>query len=208
MVKEYLEKHLDELLEKRIQSENEYSHLENKIRENIEFINLLEEKNDPNYESFTPRLVHSANKKKIEELKEEQKEIITAANLKKIQVNSYYAKVQELNDVIKAARKSEIEGIDFINRNRKENEIKDVMDRLYNSSLKNFVGLDHKIDLCIKLMDIDSSRSKMELTSISNCITNTMKEVQELANILDLIFANQEVNIDIGGNYDRKTEVD
>ena len=38
-------------------------------------IQLLEDSNDPNYESFTPREVNSYNKEKLRELAEEQKEL-------------------------------------------------------------------------------------------------------------------------------------
>ena len=44
MVKEYLEKYLIELVEERILIEHEYTDCENKIKENISFIALLEEK--------------------------------------------------------------------------------------------------------------------------------------------------------------------
>ena len=46
MVKEYLQSYLNELLEKKINAERESSSLENRIRENLAFIELLEEKNE------------------------------------------------------------------------------------------------------------------------------------------------------------------
>ena len=75
MVKEYLEHYLSQLIEEKIDEERKSVSVENEIRENAAFISLLEEKTDPNYESFTPREIKSSNKKKIEELKGRQKSL-------------------------------------------------------------------------------------------------------------------------------------
>ena len=44
-------------------------------------IQLLEDTNDPNIESFTPRQVNGYNRKKLLELQEEQKELIKQLNV-------------------------------------------------------------------------------------------------------------------------------
>lgn len=75
MVITYLTKLQEEYLQEKLESEKELNRLQLKSRETEKFILLLEETNDPNYESFTPREVNSRNKKKILELEEEQKEI-------------------------------------------------------------------------------------------------------------------------------------
>ena len=47
----------------------------NKIKETDKFIELLDEKNDPNFEIFTPREVNPKNKEQIKDLREKKKEL-------------------------------------------------------------------------------------------------------------------------------------
>ena len=55
MVKQYLESIRQEYVEKKISLEEEISSCENSMRENDKLIEILDKKNDPNYEAFTPR---------------------------------------------------------------------------------------------------------------------------------------------------------
>ena len=79
MVKEYLEKIKEQFLEQKIEVSKRVNELSNKYKENVEFIKLLEETNDPNFESFTPREVNGFNRTKIAELEKMQK-ILKSAN--------------------------------------------------------------------------------------------------------------------------------
>ena len=76
MIREYLEKIQKELIDQKRETEKKIISLENTEKENIKFIELLDEINDPNYEAFTPRTVNARNKEKINELKVQQKNII------------------------------------------------------------------------------------------------------------------------------------
>lgn len=75
MIREYLEKIQKELIDQKRETEKKIISLENTEKENIKFIELLDEINDPNYEAFTPRTVNARNKEKINELKVQQKNI-------------------------------------------------------------------------------------------------------------------------------------
>lgn len=55
MITSYLEKLQKEYLEEKLDIEKELNNLQIYLKENQEFIKLLEETNDPNYESFSPR---------------------------------------------------------------------------------------------------------------------------------------------------------
>ena len=57
MIREYLEKIQKELIDQKRETEKKIISLENTEKENIKFIELLDEINDPNYEAFTPRTV-------------------------------------------------------------------------------------------------------------------------------------------------------
>lgn len=73
-------------------------------RENVEIIKLLEDNNDPNFESFTPRPVNSFNKTKILELKEEQKFLDERIIDLKGKVESLEKEITEVTEVIKVAK--------------------------------------------------------------------------------------------------------
>lgn len=73
-------------------------------RENVEIIKLLEDNNDPNFESFTPRPVNSFNKTKILELKEEQKVLDEKIRDLKEKVESIEKEISEVTEVIKVAK--------------------------------------------------------------------------------------------------------
>ena len=55
MLVSYLEKFQSEYMQKQFHLEKMINDLQLRLKENIEFIRMLEEKNDPNYEVFTPR---------------------------------------------------------------------------------------------------------------------------------------------------------
>ena len=73
MITGYLEKTKQDFLDEKAKLDAELVSVKNKYKENMKMIQLLEETNDPNYESFTPREINSYNKNKIIELQYEQK---------------------------------------------------------------------------------------------------------------------------------------
>ena len=67
MVVSYLEKTKEEFFETKTSLTEELTAVQNHYKENLKMIQLLEDSNDPNYESFTPREVNSYNKEKLRE---------------------------------------------------------------------------------------------------------------------------------------------
>ncbi len=192
MVKEYLEKYLIELVEERILIEHEYTDCENKIKENISFIALLEEKNDPNFESFTPREVNTSNKKRIAELREEQKKLLDLSQKKKLELSDFNAKIDELNSVIRVAREAEKPGDELITNvddnvilrrkllETQEAERQRIARELHDSSVQSMTGLVHKAELCYRLIDIDPVRCKMELKNMSKFTKEIIDELRDM----------------------------
>lgn len=107
MVVQYLEKIRDKYQKEMLEMRVLLKDVNNKQKENMEFIKLLEAKDDTNYEAFTPRKVNSFNKTKIEELKEEQ--ILLQNKIEKYQknINSLEIELEEIESVMKEARKLE-----------------------------------------------------------------------------------------------------
>ena len=104
MIFAYLEKIRDKYIEEKINIESKITEAIISRKENVEFIKLLEENNDDNFEVFTPRTVNNFHKKKIEELKNEQKEIEYKINQLQDSLHNIENELEEVNSVIKDAK--------------------------------------------------------------------------------------------------------
>ena len=109
MVVAYLEKIREKLQEERINIHSAITLANNEHRENVEFIKLLEENNDPNFESFTPRQVNGFNKRKINELQDSQKVLEERIEELKSQLNGIDEELDELTNVIRVAKENKRE---------------------------------------------------------------------------------------------------
>lgn len=182
MVISYLEKLQQQYEQEKFDAEKELNNLEIHLRENIEFIKLLDETNDPNYESFTPREVNSKNKTKIRELKETQQEIKESIANAKIACSECEQRLQELNAVIfQAKRERALSKQDDLDHEvyrttileTQENERQRISRELHDYTVQNLTSLVHKTELCTKLVDMDPIRCKLEL----NVMTKTLREI-------------------------------
>lgn len=104
MVVAYLEKIKDGFIEEKVDIQSKLTDALIIKKENIEFIKLLEQNNDTNFEVFTPRTVNSFHKKKIEELKEEQKNIEEFINELKEKLENIDKDIEEVSSVISVAK--------------------------------------------------------------------------------------------------------
>ena len=104
MVEEYIQKIYEELLKEEQNSAKRISDLQIHLKETQAMIALLEETNDPNYESFTPRKVNSRNKQKIDELHAEMKELEEAIQQETDYHTQQMEKVEEAAKVLRQAK--------------------------------------------------------------------------------------------------------
>lgn len=104
MVVNYLEKIREKYQSESIELNLSLNKALSEQRENIEIIKLLESNDDPNFESFTPRPVNSFNKRKIVELKEEQKTLEQRICDLKQKIEDVEKEIQEVTEVIKVAK--------------------------------------------------------------------------------------------------------
>lgn len=191
MVKQYLEKYKNSLLEEKINCENEYKKLEQKLKESIEFRSLLEEKNDPNFEAFTPYEINSKNKEKIRELTLDEEQIHKKQESLKSRISDFEKQLEELSNVIAVTYENEktLESLqNRVKENKEErlnillieeNERTRIADYLKKSSIHNLKNMVHKIELCSGLIDLDSVRCKMEMNSLSNMIDDIVQGVED-----------------------------
>lgn len=173
-----------------LNAEKELSDLQIHLRENIEFIKLLEESNDPNYEALTPREVNPKNKSKILELKEEQKEIQKAIDKQKIYKSECEQRLEELMTVLSEAKKEMIgdnhenmmmdESYRITLLETQENERQRISRELHDYTVQNLTSLVHKAELCSKLVEMDPVRCKLELSMMSKTLRDIINDTRQM----------------------------
>lgn len=179
MVEEYFRKQQESLLDEKLNFEKEYTKIVNQIIETEKFIELLEEKSDPNFESFTPREVNVKNRNEIKNLLEVKKKLQDEKNNLKIRIDECKAKIEEFQlflhsiheektkveeekraNIEQAIDKCEI--LKFVSREKTE-----ITSNLYNSILKPMNDLSQRMKRVSQFIDLDRERAKMELQQLN-----------------------------------------
>lgn len=189
MVVEYLEKTKEQFIEKRDSLMDEISTLEIKSKENIRMIQMLEDTNDNNFESFSPREVSSYNKSKMIELAEEQKQIQQRLQDDRSEVLELNLKIDEVTSVIKVAENEGDICSEEISKSKKSNlivlesiekERQRIARDLHDSTVQNLTSLVHKSELCMKLIDLDPIRCKLELSSMGRMLREIIEDARKM----------------------------
>lgn len=167
MIKSYLKKLQNEYLEDKLNVEREINSIQTRIKENEKFIELLEETNDMSFESFTPREVHTRNKDKIIELKEEYRQLNECLEKQKIKHDELAQQLDELSEVI-----------EFYKTDIMSKKVS-ISEDLQNSITEKLQTAMQKIEFCNRLVDIDSVRCKLELNMISDILCDVIKETEK-----------------------------
>lgn len=192
MVKDYLEKLFQEYEQEKRKLDEQVSKKNILLKENIEFIKLLEESSDNSYELFTPREVNSKNKNKILELKEEQKKIAKELDDLKKEQGEWVQKIDELQSVIRVQKLSddlsrkvteeveEDKAVRIALLETQENERQRISRELHDSTVQNLTSLVHKTELCNKLVDMDPIRCKLELSAVNHILRDIIQNTRDL----------------------------
>ena len=189
MVVEYLEKAKKEFIEKKEKIQEEIASLEIKSKENIRMIQLLENANDNNFESFSPREVSSYSKSKIVELAEEQKQIQHKLQELSSQASELQLKLDEITSVIKVAQNDGDISREEVSKSKKTNllvlesvekERQRIARDLHDSTVQNLTSLVHKAELCLKLVDMDPIRCKLELSSMEKQLREVIEDARRM----------------------------
>lgn len=195
MVCSYLENLQKEYLEKKIIIDKSMANLQVKLKENIEFLKLLEEDIDSSYESFSPRRTTSKNNQQIQELKQKQKDILIEIDSIKEEQSLIVQKIDELNSVLKVARTSQakLEELESSEKSEIDNELyritlletqekerQRISRELHDSTAQNLISLVHKTELCSKLVDMDPIRCKLELTTMSRGLKEIINDTRQM----------------------------
>lgn len=165
----------------------------NKIKETDKFIELLDEKNDPNFEIFTPREVNPKNKEQIKTLKEQKKELQEAYESILDQIKSLSEQSKQIQAVIEENNRSEYEQrilqqrytyekkrleqiTAYVSREieKENNTQEDISEEQKQSEqiqiVPEYQQIRNKLELVLGIFDLDRNRSKMELRQIKNIL--------------------------------------
>lgn len=202
MVIAYLEELQNEYIEENLDIRKGIENLNIRLKENIAFIKLLEETNDPTYESFTPREVNAKNKKKIQELREEQEKIKESLKHEQESCSLSEKKVQKLKSVIEQAKKQvssdnriDDESYRIAMLEMQENDRQRISRKLYDSITQNLTCIVQKIESCSKVVEDDPVCCKLELDIISKMLHETINDTIQMIDNFKSAF-----NDDIGLN--------
>ncbi|MEG1848449.1 MAG: sensor histidine kinase [Lachnospiraceae bacterium] len=185
----------------------------NDIREIELYLESLFEKEDIDYEIFSPRNVQSVFKDKIESQKNTKKEIEEKNSVLYKKSNIYTRKMDKLSVVLQNIGMDDNKDIssvfedDFLEKNKEidfsnivapleknkinytildiqEKERQRIARDLHDSTVQNLTHLIHKIELSSKFLDQDIVRAKMELVSVNQNIKNIINDMRNI--IFDL----------------------
>ena len=127
------------------------------------------------------------NKKKLVELQDEQKELIKQLNQLRTDVSTLDMKIDEINSVLKVVREDISNSSLGMSESNMSSDMKLAVlqslesDRqriardLHDTTVQSLTSLVHKTELCLKLIDIDPIRCRLEM----NTIGKTLREVIE-----------------------------
>ena len=189
MVVEYLEQTKKQFIDKRESLLDEISSLEIKSKENIRMIQMLEDTNDDNFESFSPREVSSYTKSKMVELSEEQNQIQQLLQDYRSEVLELNLKIDEVTSVIKVAQNENEICNEEISKSKKSNlnvlesvekERQRIARDLHDSTVQNLTSLVHKSELCMKLIELDPIRCKLELSSMGKILREVIEDMRKM----------------------------
>lgn len=182
MINEYLEKKHGELRKEKHALKEELRRIQIHIKENRKFIELLEQSEDPDIESFSPRAGNSKDKEKIKELQEEQKRLLQEEEEKQQALDVCRENEKELAAVKKEVQTEKSAGNAEKYRLKileaQENERQRIARELHDTTVQDMTSLIHKTELCMKLVDLDPSRCKLELNVVSKILRETVNEAR------------------------------
>lgn len=168
--------------------------VEQKLREGNYILEEFEKKQDTNLNFFSPVGVYEEDGKKRDILRfvEEQKEKLVQFEKKLEQYRYRKEQLSLLQDLLlevqkKGTEKSVEKEKVAVSRERglylletQEYERNRIARDLHDSSVQSLTGLVHKTEFCIRLMDMDTVRVKLELTTMIETIKSIINGMREI----------------------------
>lgn len=175
MVVKFLKKIRSELLKEKLELKSEQNKIRIKSEENIRFIHKLREEENLISDVMSPRR-HDVNylNHNIQNLEEESKSLSDLSLKIEKQIDHIDQRLLEFDQVIKNAR--ERKSADLMLSEKDENFAKNIKTEEKNIRvMPDLSGIVNKIDLCLKILDVDKNRCKLELISIRKALQEISK---------------------------------
>lgn len=183
---EYIKDVYESLLDEKKVAENIKEKFQNSIKEIDLYLKSIFEKEDVDYEVFSPRNVGSIYKEKIDKKNMEKQKLID----KNIEINqkiqNLQTKIDLLSKVMLNMKHSDKKfdeknfDISYVMLDIQEKERQRIARDLHDNIVQNLTHMIHKIELSSKFIDQDPIRAKMELMDINRnmkSIINDMRDV-------------------------------
>lgn len=192
MVKAYLENLKEDFLQQKQLYELKISNLELKLKENEEFQKVIQKDEDLNYELFTPREINKENKLRLLDLEEQKNNILSLIEAEQDSCEKCCKKIEELDQLInymadsllekekkeKADEWPEIFRIRLLET--QENERQRISRELHDDTVQNLTSLIHRVELCSKLVEIDTVRCKLELVLTEKFLHEVICDIRKM----------------------------
>ena len=173
MVEKYLEDIRNILLNQKKSLEHKINELNHMIEEDKQFIRILDEKTDANFETLTPRVINNKNKEKIAELQNSMKESNLSCETMQQELKEIESKLEECEKVLSFEKEQKIK-INEMNQTIEEHDLS-----VFSEALDK---VDRQLKFCESIAAVDPQRCKLELQQIKQLISKmreTASEIQE-----------------------------
>lgn len=168
----------------------EIQNIEQKIREIDYTLQELEKKQDSNINFFSPVGVYEEGeeKKNLFREAEELKEKVPGLNGKLEQYRRRKEQLQNLKDMVCRLPETDASSAGFLGDSTRNLHILETQERdrnriamdLHDSSVQSLTSLVHKTEFCMKLVDIDTIRVKLELQTMIETIKTVINGMREI----------------------------
>lgn len=175
MVVKFLNELRSEYLNEKIKLESEKNGFDVKLDENKKFIQKLKEEEKQNFNAFSPRNrnTNAHTKENIKNLEDENSELLEKSNDMQSKIETYESKLKEIDILLKDLKNESL-------KKKEKNSVfeeKKYTSELRNVYIQNLTKMIHRLEFCSKLVQIDPTRCKIELSSISKMIRGTIDEI-------------------------------
>lgn len=184
--KELLSQVIDELEDEKKAAQRELNHNLDRISEINVYLKSLLDKEDSDFKVFSPRNVESLYSDQIGTCNDEKNNL-------ELKNRDYYSKINKLNSMLiklnnlisgdvtdeSDIENGELQGNEFNAIVLLETERQRIAKDLHDTSLQNLTAIIHKVELASMYINQDPIRTKLELTTISNSIKETISEIRE-----------------------------
>ncbi len=160
-----------------------------RIQEIDEYVSELVKNEDIDFRIFSPRNTKTAHTDKVELLKEEKDKLIDENRKLKDKFQYYEEKVNKISTL------NSVENMTFDKKREKkyqilpemkvivsvqEQERQRIARDLHDTSIQNIVHLGHQAELCMKYIETDQARAKLELQTMTKEVKNIVDEIRKI----------------------------